>query len=126
MTTSASLEPVCAQDLVRLMEQLGRRTLAAAVRLLTANLLMCEYQPWQRGPAWISAIVAHRNDIESLIGEFPVLAQEVLPLAQSEYQRAMRQARAETGLAPGAFPPTLPFTAAQLLDHDFIPLLSGE
>lgn len=126
MTTSASLAPVGANDLAGLMEQLGRRALAAGVRMLVAHLLMCEYQPWQRSRAWISAIAAHRNDIESLIGDFPVLAQEVLPLAQSEYQRAMRQARAETGLAPGAFPPTLPFTASQLLDHDFIPLLSGE
>ena len=119
-------------DLPNLLDELEytvssqKHKLAGSLRVLMTHLLKCEYQSWRRSPSWIHSIVAHRNNIERLLEDSPSLARQLKAYAEREYRRALRQAVAGTGLPRDAFPASLPFSEAQLQDHDFIPTLSGK
>jgi hypothetical protein len=87
------------------------------------RLLKYQRQPHLRSRSWEMTIRNQRDVIHDLLQESPSLRtalNEPDKLAQA-YIRAMREAVAETGLAPDGFPAGCPFTLEQMLDPEFWP-----
>jgi hypothetical protein len=114
-------------DIALLLEELDffvgkhKRELRGRLRLQMLHLLQCEYQPLLRSTSWISSICIQRNEIDDALEGSPSLRPQLATVAAAQYPRAVAQAAKETGLPISHFPPSLPYTEAQLLDHDFLP-----
>lgn len=101
-----------------------RRELLNRLRVLLMHLLKWKYQPTElpyRGQSWLSTIVEQRSQLESLLEDSPSLRSLLQDEWAIVYQRAVRDACKETGLAPTIFPDTCPFTIADILNPDFLP-----
>ncbi|MES2316657.1 MAG: DUF29 domain-containing protein [Pseudomonadota bacterium] len=114
-------------DLDNLLDELEyivnsrRKALRTRLAVLIAHLLKCEFQPAHKSNSWIHTICTQRNALDRLIEQSPSLARHVQSSAELEYQRSLRQAVKETGLAKPVFPSELPYSKEQLIDFDFIP-----
>ena len=111
-------------DVEHLIEELEamagklRRELKNRLRVLLAHLLKWQAQPKRRSRSWAATIAEQRDQIEALLEENPSLRQDLDEVARSVYPRAVRLAAIETGLPRHAFPPELPYAAAQILGDD--------
>ncbi|MBC7684265.1 MAG: DUF29 domain-containing protein [Bdellovibrionales bacterium] len=114
-------------DLHNLVEELeamagrDRRELASRLAVLLTHLLKCQFQPDQKSSSWIDTIREQRDEIAALLEQSPSLRQLVHEYSQDAYQRAVKRAVDQTGLASSAFPTRNPFTAEQILDETFLP-----
>jgi Domain of unknown function DUF29 len=86
---------------------------------LCAHLLKWQFQPAMRSNSWRSAIVRSRDEIARLARKMPTLAPYPGIVLVESYPAGRRIAEAETGLT--GFPPTCPWTIAEVLDHEFWP-----
>jgi hypothetical protein len=98
-----------------------RRELASRLRVLLVHLLKCQYQPSHHTRNWTFTIIEQRSEIESLIEQCPSLRRELPATLSRRYAQAVRDAAQQTRLPSSAFPATLPYTAEQILDPDFLP-----
>jgi uncharacterized Zn finger protein len=120
------ISEVDAMHLAEELEDMGksnRRALLSRLQVLITHLLKYQRQPHLRSRSWEMTIRNQRDVIHDLLQESPSLRtvlNEPDKLAQA-YIRAMREAVAETGLAPDAFPAGRPFTLEQMLDPEFWP-----
>ena len=106
------------------IESLGigeRRQLRHRLEVLMLHLLKWQLQPMHRSRSWRSTIRTQRGRIERVLKESPSLRREVAELSREEHAAAREAASAETGLAMGAFPKSLPYAPEQILDNDFFP-----
>ncbi len=112
------------ENLAEEIESLGKRDksrLSSNLCVVLLHLLKLKYQPSKAKPGWRNSISEHRDRIARTLEQSPSLtsyAGEVLP---AEYERALRKAIAETGLAKSAFPEVSPFSVMEILDSDFWP-----
>src|SRR5918992_6375229 len=113
------ISEVDAMHLAEELEDMGksnRRALLSRLQVLITHLLKYQRQPHLRSRSW-------EMTIRNLLQESPSLRtvlNEPDKLVQA-YIRAMREAVAETGLAPDTFPAGCPFTLEQMLDPEFWP-----
>lgn len=114
-------------DVHHLIEELSamvaqhRRELGSRLEVLIMHLLKCQFQPSHKSSSWLNTIEHQRGEIEELVRDSPSLAPTIAQVAQRRFPRAKRMAARETGLPQNAFPPTLPYSAQQLLDDGFVP-----
>src|SRR5206468_3099016 len=97
--------------------------LGSHLRNLVMHLLKWHYQPSMRqtGHSWQSSIINARDEIATILEDFPGLQHTVAELLAHRYPAARRLAQAETGLPLATFPETCPWTPEQVLDADFWP-----
>lgn len=114
-------------DLENLIEELEgqvraeKNALRNRLRILLAHLLKFHFQAQRKSASWVETIVEQREQIDSLLEKSPSLKHTVEETMDWAFPRAVRKASKETGLPEAAFPVTLPYTYAQVLDHDFYP-----
>ncbi len=106
------------------IEGMGRsekRELVDRLAVLLRHLLRWQVQPAFRGDSWRltareqrARLTAHLDDNPSLRGELP-------DAVHRAYRFAMLGAQKETGLGAAAFPPTCPWTEAQVMSDAFLP-----
>ncbi len=88
------------------------------------HLLKWQYQSTElpyRGQSWLSTIVEQRSQLEGLLEDSPSLRSILEEDWTIVYERAVRDACQETGLAPAVFPKTCPFTIVDILNPNFLP-----
>jgi len=114
-------------DLDNLLEELDgtvsreRRELRSRIEVIIMHLLKCQYQPQRKSDSWLSSLRTQRRELELLLEDSPSLKRYLEQFATDGYDRARRHAAEETRLDRHTFPPSLPYTAQQLLDPDFVP-----
>lgn len=97
------------------------REMLRRFRILLAHLLKWEYQPEARSNSWRSTIRTQRDDIQDILNESPSLKRFVDERLKLAYPRALSIAIEETGRPASVFPSECPYTAQQVLNHDFWP-----
>src|SRR6266705_663786 len=118
-----------ALDLPNLLEEvlgLGRserHAVDSRLIQLVAHLLKWRCQPERRqtGHSWAASIAEQRLRLARLLRENPSLRPELPALLDDAYPVAALQAVRQTRLLAGTFPPTCPWTVAQVLADDFWP-----
>lgn len=111
-------------NLAEEIESLGerdRREVDSRIKLILAHLLKWQFQPEERSRSWMATITTPRDEIELILEQSPSLRRSAMARFPRTYARAARQALVETGLPPGTFPASPPFTLDQALDPDFLP-----
>lgn len=106
------------------LESLGKEqanSLRSSYRVLLVHLLKWQYQPKRRTRSWAGTIVRERTNAVERLDENPGLKQQQRSLFVQAYNRARREAAAETGLALATFPTECPFTLEQAHDDEFWP-----
>ena len=103
-----------------------RRSRNSCLRVLFMHLLKWQFQPARRSPSWRATIANCRGELEDLFAESPSLAVVAGDTVKAEvidtiYDRARRQASAETGLPLTRFPETCPYTIAEVLNMAWLP-----
>jgi hypothetical protein len=112
------------ENVVEEIESLGRaekRELVSRLKILLTHLLKWQYQMSHRSASWQNSIYNARDDLADLLKDSPSLKPQLGAVIESAYQSAVRQAAAETELAESLFPPTCPWSFAQMIDADFWP-----
>ena len=112
------------ENIAEEIESMGkrdRREITSRFKQITQHLLKCLYQPERFSASWHHTIRAQRDDLIGILADSPTLAAQADDLAKGACDAAVRAAAAETGLGQSDFPPALPFTVTELLDHDFLP-----
>jgi Domain of unknown function DUF29 len=112
------------ENIAEELESIGRsdrREIESRLTVLLAHLLKWRIQLGFRSRSWSATIREQRRRIERLLQESPSLRPVVEQLVPRAYADARDRAAEETGLAETAFPAECPFTAAQILDEDFLP-----
>lgn len=111
-------------NLIAEVEDVGnreRQALRSHLVILLVHLLKWQFQPARRSRSWTSTIVTQRAAVEEALEDYPSLN----PLLDNAewmsitYARAVRRARAETGLP--RFPAFSPWSRQQLLDMNYLP-----
>jgi len=100
------------------MAKRDRREVKSRLVSLMAHLLKWQFQPRRRSRSWHVTILNQRSELQDDLTSKTLRnhAQEVLPEA---YQRAVRQAAVETGLAEDRLPAHCPFSLDFLLSDEF-------
>ena len=100
-----------------------RRKVDSYLRQLLIHLLLYQYWESERehcAKGWQNEIDNFRFELESLL-QSPTLYNYFLQQIAEIYIKARKQAIKESELAPETFPEKCNFTAADLLDSDFLP-----
>lgn len=114
-------------DLVNLSEEiesLGRsekRELQSRLAQLLMHLLKWECQALIRSRSWTDTIREQRRRIDYLLADMPSLRPKVEDILPRAYSDARLMAERETGLPITTFPFDCPYTAAQVLDGEWLP-----
>ena len=114
------------ESLAEEVESLGARDLREMrrrfKRLLT-HLLKWQYQPSRRqtGHSWRTTIRNQREELAALFEQSRTLENQAADQVQRSYRGARLDAADQTRLPLTTFPPTPPWTLAQILDDDFFP-----
>ncbi len=96
------------------MAKRDRREVLSRLATLMAHLLKWQHQPRKRSRSWESTILVQRTELQDLLESQTLKnhAAEILPKA---YERALKYASKETGLAEERFPQECPYTLDDLL-----------
>jgi hypothetical protein len=89
--------------------------------VLLHHLLKWEFQPEGRSNSWRATILEQRKRINRVISKSPSLRRYPAKAIAEEYDVARLHASGETGLPLERFPSTCPYSAAQVLDQNFLP-----
>ena len=111
-------------NLAEEIETLGRAeraSLRAAYRLIALHLLKLIVQKERASRSWLGTIARERSNAARLLEDNPSLKPKRADLFAAAYRDARKEAIAETGLPPSAFPVEPPFTLADLEDDDYLP-----
>jgi hypothetical protein len=103
------------------MAKRERRALQRRLARLIQHLLKWQLQPERRGTSWQCTILEQRNAISILLEESPSLKPGFANQASKAYAAATRMAALEMRRDLKTFPSSCPYTAAQLLDFDYLP-----
>ncbi len=110
--------------LIEEVEDLGkseRRGIASQLTRLLLHLLKWHYQPERRSDSWLDSITDARTQIELAIADSPSLKPYPAAQLHESYQRARRQAVAQTRLDIAVFPETCPYVLESILDLAWLP-----
>ncbi|MEB3174273.1 MAG: DUF29 domain-containing protein [Cyanobacteriota bacterium] len=114
-------------DLENLIEEIesmtrsDKREIVNRLKVLIMHLLKLRYQPHKKTRSWRTTINEQRDQIELVLEDSPSLKPYLASKLDDCYQKAKRDAIAETKLPASAFPPECPFTQEQILDPDYFP-----
>ena len=108
-------------DEIEDMARSQRRSLKSNLVVVLLHLLKWQYQPEKRSSSWELSLLEHRNRLQDDIQDSPSLQPYFESILAQAYMRAIKQAKAETGLPLGTFPNGCPYDAASILDDDFLP-----
>jgi uncharacterized protein DUF29 len=106
------------------LDTLGRsekRELRSRLGVLLLDLLKWRYQPTHQGASWRRTIERQREAIGELLSDSPSLKPLLDQTTQAACKDARRDAAVESGLSQSTFPLDCPWTAAQVLDSNFLP-----
>ncbi|MEK7409084.1 MAG: DUF29 domain-containing protein [Acidobacteriota bacterium] len=106
------------------LEDMGKsekRELGNRLIKLITHLLKYRMQPRRRSRSWRVTIASQRIAIGQLLGDNPSLAAGLEQAVADVYRPAVRLAAAETDVPAEELPQSCPFTAAQILDEDYLP-----
>jgi len=106
---------------VEAMAGRDRRELDSRLEVLIHHLLKWQQQIEKRSGSWESTIISQRAAIRRLFEQSPSLRRRLAESVTAVYGDAVKEAAAETGLPVGSFPGACPFSAAEILDPDFLP-----
>jgi hypothetical protein len=115
-------------DIPHLLEELDdmsgsqRDALESNLEIILMHLLKYSHQPQLRSRSWLSTIFEHRNRLKKAFKRSPSLQRYYQEIFGECYQTARNMASIETGLPMSDFPEISPFTSAQVLDIDYLPL----
>jgi hypothetical protein len=104
-------------DFLEAMAKRDRREVESRLAVLLAHLLKWTYQPDRRNRGWRVTVEVQRHELDLLLRSGTLRNHAEAELA-SAYLAAQRQAAAETGISPKAFPQHCPYTVQQLLEID--------
>jgi len=107
------------------MAKRDRREVNSRLTRLLAHVLKWVYQPAKRTKSWSTTILVQQDALQDILSS-RVLRNHAESILQAMFPRAVKQAVAETGLAPNAFPGACPFTLDQLLQFDVLEPDDGE
>ena len=114
-------------DLIHLVEEIEdmskrqRHAIKSQLIRLLFHLLKWQYQHTQRSANWVSSIQDARTEIDLIIEDSPSLQGYPAEVLESAYQKARRKDPENPAIDPAQFPPTCPWTAAQVLADEFWP-----
>ncbi|MFL6673520.1 MAG: DUF29 domain-containing protein [Massilia sp.] len=97
------------------------RELKSRLDVILIHLLKLKFQSDHRSRNWLGSLREQRKQVARLLADSPSLKRHVVEYAEQEYQGAVASAADETGMPASTFPPTNPFSDAQLLDPDYVP-----
>ncbi|MEG4348613.1 DUF29 domain-containing protein [Microcoleus sp. LAD1_D3] len=112
------------ENLIAEIEDMGRserRSLESNLVVILLHLLKWQFQPDQRSGSWKGSILEHRRRIRKSLKDSPSLKPYLEEVLVECYADAAEQASAETGLSLETFPKLCMYTAAEVLDSDFLP-----
>jgi Domain of unknown function DUF29 len=98
-----------------------RRELRSRLGVLLLHLLNWLHQPMHQSTSWRRTIETQREAIGELLSDSPSLKQLLDQTMVAAYRDARRDAVVETGLSDTAFSAHCQWTAAQVLDPNFLP-----
>jgi ribosomal protein L29 len=96
-----------------------QREIESRLAVLCAHLLQWRFQSKRRSRSWRGSIAEARNQIARVTRDSPSLRSYPHKVLAEAYAAARRVAEAETGLTK--LPAECPWSAEQLLQHDFWP-----
>ena len=94
-----------------------RQQLENRLEVLILHLLKWDHQPHQRSNRWRASVAEQRGRIRRLLRDSPSLKRLLEEAAREVYAEALEQAAIETGLDERTFPPTLPYSVAEILQR---------
>lgn len=103
------------------LERSDRREVQSRLKELLLHLLKWHFQPDKRKGGWRASILDQRTQLKELLEESPSLRS--LPGNELEkwHRIARLKAADESGLPESVFPVRCPYTAAEIVDEDFLP-----
>ena len=108
-------------DEVRSLGNSDKREIRSRLEVLITHLLKWQYQPGRRTRSWRNTIRGQRKKIGKVLDDNPSLRRYPAAQMDDAYIGARLAAADETGIDFTLFPEQLPFTAAEVLDPDFLP-----
>ncbi len=102
------------RDFLDAMSRRDRREVESRLAVLLAHILKWTYQPDRRRRSWRATVEVQRHELSLLLQSGTLRKHAEAELA-SAYRAAVRQAAADTGIDPSAFPPQCPYNVQQLL-----------
>ncbi len=115
-----------AENIAEELEAMGRkeqRELVSRLSVLIAHLLKWQHQAARRSRSWKNTIASQRMDINELFADSPSLRYDLEEKIDRAYSKAVLLAEEETGIDKKFFPPSCPFSFAELLKEEFFPEL---
>ena len=112
------------ENLIEEIEDMGRserKSLKSNLIIVLTHLLKWQYQPEFRSGSWKGSIVEHRRRIRDALKDSPSLKPYLQEVFAECYLDAVELASAETELPVETFPGECPYTAAEVLDSNFLP-----
>lgn len=98
-----------------------RRSLESNLIVVLLHLLQWQYQSERRSGSWESSIIEHRRGIKKALKESPSLKPYLESIFAECYVKAVKQAKAETGLPLETFPASCLYELTQVTDDEFLP-----
>lgn len=99
------------------MARRDKREVLSRLVVLLAHLLKWEHQPQQRTRSWEATILHQRQELQDLL-ESGTLRNHAREMLAKAYDRAVKQAALEMGMAEGAFPAACPWPLEELAPEE--------
>jgi hypothetical protein len=118
---AGQLDRLDVAHLIEELEDMGgsqRRELKSRLEILLMHMLKRDASPRRPSRSWQSTIVEQRARIEDLLEQSPSLRNGMEEVAQKAFAVAVKRAAIETGLKRSAFPATLPYGLASILEDE--------
>jgi hypothetical protein len=120
---------VDAANLIEEIEDMGRseqRAIESNLVVVILHLLKYKYQSEKRTNSWKASIREHRRRLKKAFSVSPSLKRYFEEVFDECYQDGREQAADETGLTLDTFPTKSSFTPSEVLNSEYLPLMSKE
>jgi hypothetical protein len=115
----SELDYVHLKEYLEDMARRDRREVSSRLKVLLVHVLKSTYQKENRTPSWQNTIDNQQDELEFDM-ESGVLRNHAEESLAAIYQKAVKNAAAETGLPPATFPAECPWTLDQLLSAEVL------
>jgi len=122
---SRQFDEIDLEKLIEEVESMGRselRELESRLTVLLMHLLKWQYQANFQTRSWILTIKEQRRRIVKRLQQSPSLKSQLNEVITDAYELARGDAADETGLSESSFPIKCPWTYAQIVDMEFLPI----